>query len=474
MRRSWSVSITTTVTACLAVVIFLATAQTSLAQRYLEQQPKLNEKEAKALIRDLTAIFRGNGMTAANKQVLDQYFKGWYFPSMTSQSPQALGELAEKRENFFKRNVNLCTNKEARDYLIDTAGREMGKIALQNYHPATRYNAVLLIGLLNEEPGGSGRNAKPPVPWKQGTSVLLKLLEKDSFGSGENKVMVPMSAKVGALVGLQRHARFGIDQAQAEQLNQAAMKMVNTKEGPTGTDPDVHAWVRCLAARVLITQAAEGANQPVVDAVTLLVADPALQLDDRCYAASLMKRLEFEGSASLDVKPTVLALASLTDSVMQDEAKKAKKYQQKIFGGNRGAAFGGGRGGGFGGGEYGGGYGGGGLGGARGKQEPKYEIRRLLDRVYGLTDAMKQVAKASPEAQNTLDPLLDPLDSLAKQAIDKDAIVMETATNVISLSKEMSRLSAAMQPADPAAQPPAEDEGFEEAAPAEEPVAAAG
>lgn len=449
----------------------------ALAQRYNEKRATLTEKEARALTRNLTTIMRGNSLAEADKEMLNKYFKGYYFPSMTRQDPKSLGELAEFREDLFKLYINQAKSKVVRDYLITLTGKEMGIIALGNYHPAVRYNAVLLIGMLDEEP--ADRGGKPPVPWKKGTNVLLILLEKDSLGSGDQQVLIPMSAKVGALVGLQRHARFGIDPAMNDRVTLAAMKLIDQQEPAEGVSKDVNAWVRCLAARVLVTQFEKSANQTVLDAVTSLIGDPEMQLDDRCYAAALLGELELEGVANLEVQPTTVALASLAKSVMQSEAKLAKKFRKKELGldNNRGGGFGGGRGGygppggGYGG-EYGGGFGGG-IGG-RGKKENTYELRRLVDRINGLIDGMKQVAKASPEAQEKLQPLVDPLNSLSKNAVDKDASIVNIATSVISLSDKISQLAAAMQPGEAATEEPATDDAFEEAATEEEPVAAAG
>lgn len=447
----------------------------ALAQRYQEKRASLTEKEARALTRNLTTIMRGNSLTNADKDILNKYFKGYYFPTMTEQDPQSLGELAEFREDLFKLYINQAKSKVVRDYLIDITGREMGSIALGNFHPAVRYNAVLLIGMLDEE--AAGRGGTPPVPWKKGTNVLLILLEKDSLGKGDQQVLIPMSAKVGALVGLQRHARFGIEQAMNDRVTLAAMKIIDQKEPATGVSKDVHAWVRCLAARVLVTQFEKSANQTVLDAVTSLIADLDMQLDDRCYAAALLGELELAGIANLEVQPTTVALASLAKSVMQSEAKLARKFRKKELGldNNRGGGFGGGRGG-YGppGGGYGGEFGGGYGGSSRGKKENTYELRRLVDRINGLIDGMEQLAKASPEAKEKLGPLVDPLNTLAKNAVDEDASIVNIATSVISLSDEISKLAAAMQPGDAVEEKPAAADAFEEPASEDEPVAAAG
>ncbi|MEQ8839093.1 MAG: hypothetical protein RID07_19970, partial [Lacipirellulaceae bacterium] len=329
-----------------------------MAQRYQQKRASLTEKEAKALTRNLTTIMRGNSLTNADKEMLSKYFKGYYFPTMTEQDPKSLGELSEFREDLFKLYINQAKAKVTRDYLIELTGREMGSIALGNYHPAVRYNAVLLIGMLDEVAGTAGRGGKPPVPWKKGTNVLLILLEKDSLGKGDKAVMIPASAKVGALVGLQRHARFGIEEALNDRVTLAAMKIIDQKEPAEGVKKDVHAWIRCLAAHVLVTQFEKSANQTVLDAVTSLVADPEMQLNDRCYAASLLGDLKLEGVANLEVQPTTIALVNLAKRVMESEAKLAKKFRKKELGldDRRAGGFGGGWGG-YGGGEYGGGYG---------------------------------------------------------------------------------------------------------------------
>ena len=66
------------------------------------------------------------------------------------------------------------------------------------YHPAVRYNAVLIIGMLDKTYAAPGR---PPVPLPEGFVKLHTILDAAVKG----KQVAPFLV-VGALVGLQRHA----------------------------------------------------------------------------------------------------------------------------------------------------------------------------------------------------------------------------------------------------------------------------
>jgi hypothetical protein len=75
----------------------------------------------------------------------------------------------------------------------------MNAIAKGNYHPAVRYNAALILGQLDAQPGAK------PLP--AGTEAILAFLENDQF----NNVPVPTAVQIAALVSLHRHARLGVD-----------------------------------------------------------------------------------------------------------------------------------------------------------------------------------------------------------------------------------------------------------------------
>ena len=119
-------------------------------------------------------------------------------------NPGALAKLGKERETLIK-YLRGTTVPKAQQQLTALTMGAMRKIARENFHPAVRYNASLVLGMLDEKYPQGGGNAAPPVVLSTATNELLELLESNEF----NDVKVHPSVKVGALQGLERHVQFG-------------------------------------------------------------------------------------------------------------------------------------------------------------------------------------------------------------------------------------------------------------------------
>jgi len=401
------------------VVLLLAIVATpnAKAQRFQSIAPEISVRESKTMRGRATKALRDPAAFQANKKALDDYFTKYYFPSMTL--PAKLGELGKRRENLFKQFLRPAKVAAAREHLTDLTLKAMRSISRGNYHPAVRYNAVLILGLLDEKVAGTA--AAKPVPLPAGANELLELLEKDEF----DQVQVPASLKLGALVGLERHARFGIDRQYADRLTQASLAMIAREEPPADLDPEVHHWMRCQAARVLSRQFAQGPNAQVQAAITALIADPHMSLEDRCSVAELMKRITYGSAAGVDMTATVGALGDLTKTVASDEAEKADNFQKKM------------------------------LRSRSGIDELIYERRQLVARLHAIYAGASSLSKGLPDAERQkLQTLLSKLDPVMEIAEDKDAGDLEITPEVIEMESQVRTVVESWKPAEEA---PAEE-----------------
>ena len=458
-----------------AALVLLGTGEV-VAQNYAQMTVRLKPGEAKLAQGEAIKILRNaTSLTNDQKKTLANFFNGYYFPQMTSTDAESLSELSESRKKFFQNFLNPAKSQAVRDDMVRLTIATMGKIAMGNYHPAARYNAILLIGSLDQTP--ATRN-QPPTPLPAATKALIAVLDRDEIAG----VRVPISAKVGALVGLERHARFGIDEQYADQVAKSSLTVIGQAEPPVDVSRGVHHWMKCIAARVLVNQFAAAPTAELQGALTSMISDQEMSLDDRCCAAQLLQRIQYADAADLNVDETTLALGQLANAVLSKEAKDAKKYQDDRLGETgfssrqMGGRFGGysgmdGEEGGFGGfGGYGGrdeggfggygGYGGmdgeeGGFGGYGGfglqlgntqQQGPKLAKRRMLARLKSVVVAADSVAEASEEAKTKLSELSGPVKTLLADAVKKDAIDVSIATAVIALADEVSSVVAAWQP----------------------------
>ncbi|NOY28892.1 MAG: hypothetical protein GXP28_01590 [Planctomycetes bacterium] len=396
------------------VVLLLAVVATpnAKAQRFQSIAPEISVRESKAMRGQATKALRDPAAFQANKKALDNYFTKYYFPSMTL--PAKLGELGKRRENLFKQFLRPAKVAAAREHLTDLTLKAMRSIARGNYHPAVRYNAVLILGLLDEKAASTGAGATQPVPLPAAANELLELFEKDEF----DQVQVPASLKLGALVGLERHARFGIDRQYADRLTQASLAMIAREEPPADLDPEVHHWMRCQAARVLSRQFAGGPNAQVQAALTGMIADPHMSLDDRCSVAELMKRITYDSAADGDLIATVGALGDLTKAVAGDEAEKADNFQQKM------------------------------LRSRSDIDELIYERRQLVARLHAIYAGANSLSKGLPGAERQkLQTLLSMLDPVMEIAEDKDAGDLEITPKVIEMESQVRTVVESWKPA---------------------------
>jgi hypothetical protein len=460
------------------VAVGFSGAERAVGQNFKVLAPTVNDTQAKVLGGQVANALRNAAApdAAAQKQ-LDDFFKGYLYPSMSSAEPAQLGQLAEKREQLFQRYLNAAKSQGARDYLNNLTLKQMGAFAVGRYHPAVRYNAALIMGQLDAQPGVK------PLP--AGTNGLLTLLEGEEF----NKVAVPTAVKVAALVGLQRHVRLGVDAPTGERITKAALAVANREELPEDASAKAYGWVRRQAAEVLAAQFAKGLTPPVHDAFVRLLADEKTDLDDRCAVAELLKPEMFSGAQGLDAEAMAQALGDLARKVLAVEAKEAGDYLDEMIGGGIPVpgGFDGGRGEGGGGymGRGGGGYGGGGYmgrGGGEGggvdfgalgleDQGPKYEKRRMIDRTLAIVAAAEALAAgASDELKERLAEFSTAIRQVAEASAPENATDAEITDWVVDLEKDVTRLVSNWAPARPAAEEPAEAE--EEAEAAEAPEAA--
>lgn len=421
-------------------VVFGSLSTATFAQDY--RTLPVNQAASSLRISFATAARNPAGLGGSQADV-EKYLKEYHLPSMTLHTSDALKELSKSREQLLKL-LTQVTNAGSRDFineLIFTYGRGMAR---GNFHPAVRYNAVLMLGDLDQQLG-SGSAA--PVPMAKATQELLELVEKEDF----NKVPVPESVKLGALIGLERHSRYGIDPSLNPRLTAAMIKVAGSPT-PEDVDADVHDWVRRTAAQVLANQAKQGPTKEVQAALTALIADKKVDLDERCNAAAALKRITYPANADIDGNAAVDAMAQLALDVVSEAANLARDYQKQALAGadfssRAGGGYGGGRG--YGGGEYGGGRG---YGGDEEETGPRFERRQVFARLYSIaTGSTSLKAGLADEPKARLDDMIDQMGPTMQIMENKDATEVSVSNKVIELETALKQLVPAAKPAEEAA-----------------------
>jgi hypothetical protein len=432
-------------------LVALAFVNAAFAQQFI--QAPVKPDAAKLKIAFETAVRNPAGIGASQEDV-DNYLRGFFFPSMTQTNPDSLAEIANLRERLFKMYIGQAGNAATQEYLIGQTFTFARGMARNNFHPAVRYNAALILGDL------SSKVTEPQVPLKQATEELLELIEQEQF----NKIPVPESVKLGAVIGLERQTRFGIDPSLADRLNKAMIDVLNSK-APEDVEPAVHDWLRGTAALTLANQYAKAPNREAFAAIVAFAADSKASLDDRCLSAAGLERITFATGADIDGKAATDAMGKLTLDVINDAAKLAEEYQEEAMSdpniGMGGGGFDGGGRGGYGGGR--GGFGRGGFGGDGSEEDtgPKFEMRQLFNRLYNIRKGSASLAKGlTDEDKSRLEDLVTEL----RPVVD----VIEAKEPAIDVSDEVIKLQGALtglieswgQPAAAAPEADEPEEGF--------------
>ncbi len=388
----------------LVTCIIFATASLANAQDYQQIEPTVTGGAAKQLRAAATSALRDATNYQAKKQSVQQYFTQVYFPGMTNVAPASLGLLEKKREVLL-RTLRSSKVPAAQKQITELTFKAMHRIARGNYHPAVRYNAVLILGDLDRKVAGSGSGATPPVPLADATQSLLEILGSDRFEG----VPVPASLKLGALVGLERHARFGIDQEDAEKLTRLALNLVAQEKPFEDVTLEVHHWMKCQAAGVLTRLYVKNITPEVHRALTTMINDQSMSIEDRCCVANLLARVDYQGVGGIDGSATVAALGNLMKQIAKEEAKFAREYEETKIG-RRGGRSG------------------------RSLVEPSYQRARLALRLRSIALGARSLTKGlSGQGKEQLNRLVASLAPVMAIAQEKDSVDLKVTRAVRKL-----------------------------------------
>lgn len=329
-----------------ALILFLCVGAVS-AQGYKEA--KVDE----SLAGQKSAVI-GGGDAAAVKNFLTKYY-------LARWTVQANGDqLHVYREELIADGASL--NGAAQDAFLKEAVDALTKYAAsKDCYPACRYNAVLAIGTLDVKPAPE-RNATG-TPYSGAIKPLANFCTSDKE--------FPDYVRLGALVGLTRHAAIGIED---ETLRNGVRKVFSTILDPKyATEkklrPEIGEWFQLKALEGLTSfKTPEGPDGPTgtLDLFKKMVDDDKLDFELRALAARGIGAMDLTKVQNWDSVALATSLTTLArdfcvsesahiDSELLREQVKSAAATTGATGGMGGGAMSGGPGGGMGGGAMGGG-----------------------------------------------------------------------------------------------------------------------
>ncbi len=262
---------------------------------------------------------------AGNEPVTDRfddYFKAYFFPLMTQ--PEELGNVAKLRQSFFREYfartklpaVRLQLTTLALRYARGLAGHDQRR---GNFHPAVRYNAMMMIGDLNEKDAvriGGGKGPADPLP--AALDILLAELTSPTQID---------AVRIAALTGILRHVRLDqfrnddrrIPAATRQEIVETIVAVVNQKDPPQGRTADGQYWMRRQAVDILGALGTAGDRGVVALALAKIIQDKDARLLLRCESANALGHLR---GMKLDPEAAGRSLGTLALDAMAAEIDK--------------------------------------------------------------------------------------------------------------------------------------------------------
>ncbi len=341
--------ITRVIVAGIAVFAIAACNQSALAQfesipmnaRYATELPpfdaeqdemdevknanRANEKNQRDDLAKVRA-FLSNGGNPTENPLVEQYFKGFVFPSMTVVDNRVLSQLGNMRAKFLKDFFGPKIGPATRSALIDLTIQQAREAYRNNkLHPAARLNMVYLIGMLDQMPGVRSP-PQFPVPSKSAFTSLGDILKSADL---------PAFLKVAALAGIQRHVEID-NITNNGQLSDADKTFLNDKgneylDAP-GND-ELSYWLKRRGMQLL---------GELGSATTLKKAVSVMQSKDAGFwvkfdAMEAIGKLNLTGSSPAENLEATKAIAEFASSSLRQESEAIKGaikqlvYDQILF-----------------------------------------------------------------------------------------------------------------------------------------------
>jgi hypothetical protein len=274
------------------------------------------------LERQVKDILRGDKPVSGNEAVFDNFFVRYVFARMTLLSEEELASLPSKRDRLFRDYIRPPTTIEpkAHERLVDLTFRTMKDYVSKNYHPAVRYNAMLIIGDLNSrEASTSTVSPSPPEPLAPSARDFM-------LAEAVNPKQLD-SVRLAALLGLMRHmelnaqrpANLQIAKVTRDGITKQLLPLALDKTVPSSRSPEGHAWLRGRVLEVLAAAAQAGPDDAITQAIAGIVADPQEPTSLRMIAATALGRLNLASSTTVNGTQLARNMADLLIAASREQ-----------------------------------------------------------------------------------------------------------------------------------------------------------
>jgi hypothetical protein len=278
----------------------------------------------------------------AEQLMVDNYFNGFEFRVLTQTTPEDLEQLPERRFDLFKRYILQVKNAENHQHLIDLTMAMMQQIVMDEFHPVVRYNAMLIIGDLNEqEVQRVGATPQPPEPYAAALPFMVERVTDQN---------TPDTIRVAALVGILRHLEWEpfrnpshpIPAGVRTQLVNTLIALAEMKDPPANRTAEGQMWLRRRAVECLGYAGAVTATPNIITPVEKILKDNTEPLNMRCIAAKALGTMNIPQGHKLEALDLTRTLGNLAAASVKTEFDRLEKIDKtaeehaKVYAGSTG------------------------------------------------------------------------------------------------------------------------------------------
>ncbi len=214
--------------------------------------------------------------------------------------------LPNMRDVFLKRFLAPVKDEPMFTRLSDLTVTSMHDIALGNYHPLARFNAVLLVGSLHEY-----NNAATLYP--KSWPVLVECLDSIVVVKDAAMTLILRNAKAGGVPA----------ELQAKIIDKLD-KIAADKAVGKGESPEAHDFVRRKAIETLVSLGDAGLNDKVTSDLAAIVNDPQSSIRLACGAAKALGNVKANVLGALDLSGLSSSLGRIAVAATHAELEQAE------------------------------------------------------------------------------------------------------------------------------------------------------
>ncbi len=249
-------------------------------------------------------------LSAADAKTLDTYLKRQVFGALLKGGNGLPGIRKD-----FGNIVRGVDKTPAHDFLTDKACKYASFLAGpggKKFKPVARYNAMLLLGDLNENDAANQIKPLPDALPHLYKAILLPPDSDDVF------------LKPAALIGITRFAREnGLPPRAIPAITEALLKIVNQADPPAGRSASANNFIRRGAARALAAIGSPGPKNEVLNAFADIAADAHARITLRCEMSQFIGELKIPPNSGADLKGLANTIGHQTVEICQQELDRA-------------------------------------------------------------------------------------------------------------------------------------------------------